>query len=230
MSKVESSVKRDIVVHAPLKKVWDALTKPEHLNRWYTKEANIDFRVGGYGEMQHGWGVTSSGIYTEIEELHRFVLEGKNGDFKTITTLEEVDDGVCVTIEYQTAFHGEEGESAKENMLYGTYQFLKNLKSVYESNRDNRSKMWRTSIGIMHRTHASGSKVLKVGKTSAAREAGILAGDVIVAVDGEPVNGYDSLENIIHSKEVNTEVQLIVKRDEELLKKDCKITSYPVPY
>ena len=43
MKKCKDSIKREIVVHAPLNQVWDALTKPEHLNRWYTKNAEIEF-------------------------------------------------------------------------------------------------------------------------------------------------------------------------------------------
>lgn len=52
----EESVVREIVVYAPLEQVWDALTKSEHLNRWYTKNAEIEFRIGGRGYMEHGWG------------------------------------------------------------------------------------------------------------------------------------------------------------------------------
>ncbi|MFJ7982592.1 hypothetical protein ACIQ1D_20265 [Lysinibacillus xylanilyticus] len=37
MKKIKDSIKREIVVNAPLKQIWDALTKPEHLNLWYKK-------------------------------------------------------------------------------------------------------------------------------------------------------------------------------------------------
>ena len=50
-----------------MNKVWDALTKPEHLNLWYTKNADIEFCIGGKGYMNHGWGATSEGVFTEID-------------------------------------------------------------------------------------------------------------------------------------------------------------------
>ncbi|MFD2043578.1 SRPBCC domain-containing protein [Ornithinibacillus salinisoli] len=230
MSKTKNVVKRDIVVNAPLEKVWDALTKPEHLNRWYTKDAEVDFRIGGYGELNHGWGVTSSGIYTEIDEMNHFVLESESGDFKTITTLQQMDNGVRVSISYQVEFSGEDGEAAKENMLFGTYQFLRNLKSVYEEDQDIRSQMWRTWIGIMHTTHSHGSKVVKVGENSPAESAGILLGDVITAIDGESVNGYDALETIINTKEINKPVLLTVRRNDQQMDVECMIVGYPVSY
>lgn len=66
MTKVKDSVKREIVVNAPLEKVWDALTKEKHLNRWYTKEASIDFKVGGKGYMNHGWALHQKGFIPKL--------------------------------------------------------------------------------------------------------------------------------------------------------------------
>jgi len=235
MKKMKESVKRDIVIQAPIEKVWAALTKPEHLNRWYTKESFIDFRVGGKGKMNHGWGATSSGIFTEIIEFQKFVLESDDGEFKTITSLEEVDGGIRVTIEYETTFVGEDGEAAKENMLFGTYQFLKNLKSVFESNTDLRSNYWKTWIGLHHTTFRSkddrmGSKVLNVHQSSPANVAGILPGDVITKIDDELVVGYESLENIIQSKRLNDQIRITLMREGKVKELRCFVTSYPVPY
>lgn len=234
---VTNSVKREIIVNAPLEKVWEALTVPEHLNRWYTKKANIDFRVGGKGEMEHGWGSKSEGIFTEIIHLEKFTLESPNGDFKTITHLEELQDGVKVTIEYIVQFMGEEGKATEENMLYGTYQFLKNLKSVMESSLDIRTKMWKSWLGIMHvssnridpsLTH--GCKVIKVVPGSPAHEAGILPGDIITHIEEDLVDGYDSLETIINGRNENSLVHLTVKRSTTTISLPCKVAAYPVPY
>ncbi|OPA76848.1 hypothetical protein BVG16_16980 [Paenibacillus selenitireducens] len=60
------SVKRDILIQAPIETVWQALTQPEHLNRWYTKDASVDFRVGGQMKLAHGWGVHTFATITEI--------------------------------------------------------------------------------------------------------------------------------------------------------------------
>lgn len=232
MTKVKDSVKREIVVNAPLEKVWDALTKEEHLNRWYTKEASIDFKVGGKGYMNHGWGSTSEGVYTEIEPMERFVLQGSDGDFRTITELEPVENGIKVSIEYQASYIAEINDSIKENMLFGTGQFLDNLKSVYELGLDNRGKYWKTWIGITHTTDLTGlgSKVLDVKKGSAAEKAGLRSGDIITNLDQNKVYGYETFERLLNMKDINQIVNLKVLRGSTEIEIKCQVEPYPVAY
>lgn len=232
MTKVKDSVKREIVVNASLEKVWDALTKEEHLNRWYTKEAEVDFRVGGKLFMNHGWGATSEGIITEIVELKRFVLQSVDGDFTTITELEKVENGVNVSIEYRASFLAEIDPASKENMLFGTGQFLENLKSVYETGHDNREYLWRTWIGINHFSNPDGNgiKISRVSEGSVAAKSGLLAGDVIIGIDHDEVADYEAFERLLNSRELHQYVKLTVLRDTEKLELDCKVEAYPVAY
>ena len=228
----KASVKREMVVNAPLNQVWDALTKPEHLNQWYTKSAEIDFRIGGRGYMNHGWGATSDGVFTEIEDMKRFVLQSPDGSFTTITTLEKVDKGVLVSIEYQGSFLGEISQAAQENMLFGTGQFLENLKSVYEIGVDLRPSLWKASIGIAHTTNKEGlgTSVLKVKEGSVAAAAGIEPEDIIEEIDGETITGYESFERALNSKTVNRDIILTIGRKNKKLQINCLVDSYPVPY
>ncbi|MCU9612717.1 SRPBCC domain-containing protein [Caldibacillus lycopersici] len=232
MNKVKDSVKREIVINAPLEQVWDALTKAEHLNRWYTKSAAIDFRVGGKGYMNHGWGATTEGIFTEIDPMKCFVLQSMDGDFTTITSIEKVENGTRVSIEYQASFIAEIDQGTKENMLFGTGQFLENLKSVYEKGTDIRSSFWKTSIGIAHATEHSnsGTRVLKVKDDSVALKAGIKPEDIIVEVDGEEIDGYDSFERTLNNKTVNSIVTLTIIRNNEKIQLNCLVDAYPIAY
>ncbi|MGG0657504.1 SRPBCC domain-containing protein [Rummeliibacillus pycnus] len=232
MKMIKDSIKREIVVKAPLKKIWDALTKPEHLNRWYTKNAEIEFRIGGRGYMNHGWGATSEGVFTEIDSMKRFVLQSLDGDFTTITSLEEVNNGIQVSIEYQASFIGKMNSSTKENMLFGTSQFLENLKSVYETDTDNRAQFWKVWIGIVHTTNESdsGTRVLQVKEDSAAASAGIKPEDIIVEIDGEEIGGYESFERTLNEKTDNPTVTLTIVRKSEKLQLNCLVDTYPVPY
>lgn len=232
MKKNKDSVKREIVVNAPLNKVWDALTKPEHLNLWYTKNADIEFRIGGKGYMNHGWSATSEGVFTEIDSMKRFVLQSIDGDFTTITSLEEIGDGVKVSIEYQASFIGEMDQSTKENMLFGTSQFLENLKSVYETGTDNRSKFWKTWIGIAHTTNEGerGTRVLQVKEGSVAAAAGIEPEDIILEIDGEEIRGYESFERTLNKKNVNGNVTLTIESKNKKSQVKCLVDAYPVPY
>jgi len=232
MNWIKDSIKREIIVNAPLKQVWDALTKPEHLNRWYTKNAEIDFRIGGKGYMNHGWEATSEGVFTEIDTMKRFVLQSLDGDFTTITSLEKVKNGIQVSIEYQATFIGEMNQYKKENMLFGTSQFLENLKSVYETGTDNRTKFWKAWIGIAHTTNEGerGTRVLQVKEGSVAATAGLKPEDIIVEIDGEEIEGYKSFEKTLNEKTVHYSVNLTIVRKSERLRIDCLVDAYPVPY
>lgn len=232
MKLINNSIKRNIVVNAPLIQVWEALTKPEHLNRWYTKNAEIDFRIGGKGFMDHGWGATSEGVFIEIDPMKHFVLQSLDGDFTTITRLEAVENGIEVSIEYQASFISEMNEATKENMLFGTSQFLGNLKSVFESNIDNRATFWNTWIGITHTTdeREQGIKVLHVNEDSVAAAAGIHKEDIIVELDGEKIDGYETFERALNQKSVNDSVALTLLRNGEKLYLNCIVDAYPVPY
>lgn len=232
MKKIKSSVKREIVVHAPLQQVWGALTKPEHLNRWYTKHAEIEFCIGGRGYMEHGWGATSEGIFTEIDPMKRFVLQSLDGEFTTVTSLEEVEAGILVSIEYRSSFIDHMNPAVRENMLFGTAQFLENLKSVYETGMDNREKFWKTSLGIVHTTNerVKGTTVIQVKEGSAAAVAGIKPDDIIVEIDGEEIEGYETFERTINKKTINHQVALTIVRKSEKLRVNCLVDQYPVPY
>ncbi|WP_397538744.1 SRPBCC domain-containing protein [Rummeliibacillus pycnus] len=232
MKMIKDSIKREIVVNAPLNQVWDALTKPEHLNRWYTKNAEIEFCIGGRGYMNHGWGATSEGVFTEIDTMKRFVLQSLDGDFTTITSLEEVESGIQVSIEYQASFIGVMNQSTKENMLFGTSQFLENLKSVYETNTDNRADFWKAWIGIVHTTNEKdrGTRVLQVKEGTVAATAGVKPEDIIVEIDGEEITGYESFERTLNKKTDNATVTLTIVRKSEKLRVKCFVEAYPVSY
>ena len=40
-------IRRELVVEAPIEQVWEALTTPEHLRKWFGDSAEVDLRPGG---------------------------------------------------------------------------------------------------------------------------------------------------------------------------------------
>lgn len=235
MNNVQSVV-RDIVIDAPIEKVWQALTEAEQLNRWYTKEATVDFRVGGRMELDHGWGANTSGVITEIEQGKHFILQSEDTSL-TITTLTQESTGVRVTIEYQLELPlGDVGQSIADNMAYGTLLFLENLKSVYEADLDNRANMWKTRIGVQHTTvhsndlQPSGSKVLSVKASSHASVAGFQPEDIIIKVNDTTISSYSDVEAIIQQHQVDDQLILTVWRAGDILQLPCRLDAYPIPY
>jgi serine protease DegQ len=62
---------------------------------------------------------------------------------------------------------------------------------------------------------AGGAVIASVSAGSAAEEAGLVAGDVVVAVDDKPVTSSSSLRNIIGLTRIGTEVTLHIWREGE---------------
>ena len=135
MEKVIDSVRREIFVNVSPDKVWKALTVPEERNRWETRNCELDIRVGGTVSLDYGWGVSYVGTIIELEENRKLVLEGE-GEGLTTWTITPQDGGSVVAIEYTGMWSGDYEMMQADNMAFGTYQFMRNLKSVYEKNTD----------------------------------------------------------------------------------------------
>lgn len=65
----------------------------------------------------------------------------------------------------------------------------------------------------LHLDRVTGAVITQVEPESAAEEAGLHAGDIITAVDGQPVVGSASLRNLIGLTRVGDDVDITVARD-----------------
>ncbi|WP_262174701.1 SRPBCC domain-containing protein [Saccharococcus sp. Marseille-Q5394] len=227
MEKVINSVKREIFVNVPPEKVWKALTVPEERNRWETRNCELDIRVGGTVSLDYGWGVNYVGTIIELEENRKLVLEGEDEGLTTWKITPQ-DGGSAVAIEYTGMWSGDFEMMQADNMAFGTYQFMRNLKSVYEGKEDLRARFWRSWIGVLHRTNPSGIPGAKVVKTQPNTPAvGLVeVGDVITHVNRIKTTSYDVLETIVSETEPNKKIILTVMRDGRQL----EVEMMTVPY
>jgi len=210
-----TSVKKDILIHASPEQVWKALTIPEERNKWETKSCDIDLRVGGKIYLDYGWGVTYGGMINEIEVNARLVIEDEDKNL-TIWSITPQENGSLVTIVYTGLWSGDIGLMEMENMLFGTYQFMRNFKSVLEQKGDNRHTFWQSWIGINHRTttyeDSSAIKVVQVIPQTPAY--GLLQeGDLIISLNGNPIREYDDFERSITEMGPNLEIEIRILRD-----------------
>ncbi len=68
-------IERTLVLPVPRQRVWDAITKLEHLAHWFGEVSDMDFRVGG--AIHFTWENERSpypGIIEVIEPEHRFAF------------------------------------------------------------------------------------------------------------------------------------------------------------
>lgn len=215
MEKIFNTVKREIYVKVPPEKVWEALTISEERNKWETNSCELDLKIGGKVSLDYGWGVSYKGTIIELEENKKLVFEGEDKEL-TIWTITPLDQGLVVAIEYTGSWVNDIGMMQMENMLFGTYQFMRNLKSVFEEENDLRSSFWRSWIGVLHTTNDAGelpgSKVVQVQSNTPA-DGFIQIGDIITGVNGLATRTYDDVEKLISEMIADTKVRIEINRD-----------------
>ncbi|WP_054956097.1 SRPBCC domain-containing protein [Paenibacillus dakarensis] len=217
-----STVKREIIIETTPERVWHALTIPEERNRWETRNCTIDLRVGGIIELDYGWGVSYTGTIQELAENSRLVIADQDGEL-TIWTLEPHHKGTLVGIEYTGFWAGDLGIMSMENMAYGTYRFMKNMKQVFEEGSDLRSSFWKSWIGVNHITYheadTHGVKVVQISQGTPAE--GILhIGDIITQANETMVRNYDEFEEIVTSMEPQVHLKITFIRNDQLCNAD----------
>ncbi len=62
-------IRREVVFEAPIEKVWDALTAPEHLSKWFGDSAEVDLRPGG--RARFGWSEFGASTEAIVEVVDR---------------------------------------------------------------------------------------------------------------------------------------------------------------
>jgi uncharacterized protein YndB with AHSA1/START domain len=235
-----TSVKRDIWIQTTLEKAWSALTVPEESNRWQTRSCSIDLRVGGRAEFDYGWGVRYGGTFVDIIELEKFTLKDDEDGSLSITSLVPENGGVRVVMEYRGLWEGDQGHSIRDNMGFGTYQFMRNMKSVLEDSEDMRPDLWQGWLGISHTSvrsdHAGqfpldeGTVILGVKKDSPAGLAGLLPGDVVVKANQLTIRSFDDLESLVGSMHPDAPLTLTLWRDSQTWEVNVQVAAYPVSY
>ncbi len=206
---------KKIWINATKTSVWHALTIPAERNKWETKQCEIDLRLGGTIFLDYGWGVTYRGEIKHFVLHEKLVTADENGDTTSWTIVPE-DNGCLVTIEYSGQWSGDSGLAELENMLFGTYQFMKNLKSVMENSGDERSGFWRSWIGSINCTDSQGVKVVNVVAGTPA-EGLFVEGDYLQMLNGHAVEDYDQFESAITLAEAGSHFTVVVRRGNHFL-------------
>jgi uncharacterized protein YndB with AHSA1/START domain len=95
-------IERETFIEAPVERVWEIVTEPEHVGRWFSDAgAEIDLRPGGNMSMtweQHG---TVHGRVEAVEEPHRFAVRW------SAHMGAPVEDGASTLVEFLLAPEGE---------------------------------------------------------------------------------------------------------------------------
>lgn len=73
-AQVEDRIERDVLIAAPLQRVWDVITEPVHMGTWFgmPEPTSADFRPGGWVVFDHEEFGEIPVLIEEIEAPRRF--------------------------------------------------------------------------------------------------------------------------------------------------------------
>jgi uncharacterized protein YndB with AHSA1/START domain len=195
------SIERTFEVPVPLERVWQVMTDPAELNRWY-----FPFRADPDGQL-----------HTEVHGQERAgeVVDGKPLDyFRTRTTLtgregfgvvpgvremlvsfEPIDSGTRVTVTHSGWEEDEASQCNRRATERGTDETLADLLLYLGSGvpfpRHNRGE--QSFLGLLALEVPGGVEVRRVQPGTFADRLGLRPGDLLVALDGAGVFGLSDL-------------------------------------
>jgi len=138
--KTKETITVETLVNAPVEKVWEFWTKPEHITKWnaasddwHTTRAENNLRIGGKFlsrmEAKDGsFGFDFEGIYTDVithEKISYTLLD----DRKVTITFSQTENGVQIIETFEA-----ETENTLELQKLGWQAILNNFKKYVENN------------------------------------------------------------------------------------------------
>ena len=212
------TLRAETVVGFPPIEVWQAFTRPVHLTYWLGDAIEIDLRVGGAYIVRGTHGIRLDTTVERLLEGRRLVLRPtRHGDDARIEIDLQKLGGAETKI---TVSDPDTGDLESWRLA------LANLRSVWETGVDLREAR-SPVMGIGPRDLGPGDRPVRgvppgqgvrlqaVVGGGAAAEAGLRAGDVVIAFDGQPVRSAAELVRGIQSRKPGDAVPVRAVRDGE---------------
>ena len=90
-------IRKEIVLPATRDEVWEALTDPRELERWFANDVDLDLRPGGGATFRWGNGESRRATVTEVEPGERLAFEWE-GEGEVEFTLADEAEGTRLTV------------------------------------------------------------------------------------------------------------------------------------
>jgi len=95
-------IHKEIVLPAPRKEVWEALTDPDRLEDWFANSVELDLRPGGGASFRWGNGEERRATFTEVDPERRLAFawdgEGLEEGGEVAFTLDDEAGGTRLTV------------------------------------------------------------------------------------------------------------------------------------
>ncbi len=210
----DRQVTQQVVIETTPELAFEAVTRASELREWFSDEAWTEVRLGGRYEVRWNSGYRAEGKFTALDAPRHAAVTwrgtGEAGETAVEFDVEAADSGVKVAVVHTGFGLGDEWDQVIEEAKKGWSVGLENLKSTLETGVDLRISL-RPFMGINFdlltperaaREGIAAEHGIYIDDTvegSGARAAGLVKGDVIVALDGKETPGINELTPILQS-------------------------------
>lgn len=131
------SIEREVVIDAPVDRVWQLVTEAEHLGRWFGDAgADVDLRPGGAIELRWGEHGSSRGLVEAVEPPRLFAFRW--APFKDPSGVEPTD-GNSTRVEL---FLSEEGQGTRLRVVESGFGTLATSDEQRQTNLEGNTRGW----------------------------------------------------------------------------------------
>jgi uncharacterized protein YndB with AHSA1/START domain len=136
------SIEREVVIDAPVDRVWELVTRAEHLGRWFGDAgADVDLRPGGAMELRWSEHGASRGLVEAVEPPRLFAFRW--APFKDPGGAEPSDDN-STRVEFTLS---EEGDGTRLRVVESGFDALATSEEQRRRNHEGNTEGWRLELG-----------------------------------------------------------------------------------
>jgi uncharacterized protein YndB with AHSA1/START domain len=140
---VADRIEREIVVAAPADRLWEVLTRPEHIGRWFEgMTVQVDLRPGGAMVLSSQEFGKFHGVVEQVEPPHRFSYRwARHPDT-------EVSEGTATLVEFTLT---PEGDGTRVRVVESGFTSTDALKVDQQRHAEANAQGWRQVLDNLRR-------------------------------------------------------------------------------
>jgi uncharacterized protein YndB with AHSA1/START domain len=139
---MQDRIEREVVIDAPVERVWELITRAEHLGAWFGDAgADVDLRVGGALELRWKESAASHGRIERLEEPTAFSFRW--APFQDPGGTDPID-GNSTLVEFTLVA---DGDSTRLNVVESGFAALDTTPEKRRKNLEWNTDGWRLELG-----------------------------------------------------------------------------------
>ena len=138
---VPERIEREILIEAPVEVVWDVVTRPEHISRWFGDAVELELRPGGKAVLHFDGHGTIHGRVERVERPRLFSFRW------VVDPDEELAEGNSTLVEFRLAAVG---GSTRLTVVESGFADLARPDDEQQRHVDGHTRGWEIELGELH--------------------------------------------------------------------------------